>query len=118
VSPSATSLNLNATRWPSANRRRTLIYPTGLTATTFTNQLTDAAIQGIYTASASGTSTGEFVGPVATGQVYVFRTDETNAAPTTPPTPYRYGLLLVVGVPASTTTTSTASLQLQVRMAK
>ncbi len=118
VSPSATSLTLNGARWPSANRRRTLIYPTGLTATTFANQLTDAAIQSVYAASASGTATGEFVGPVNTGQVYVFRTDEASAPPTTPPTPYRYGLLLVVSVPTSTTTTTTAGLQLQVRMAK
>lgn len=116
VSPDATTLNLNATRWPSANRRQTLIYPTGLTNSTFANQLTDAAIQGIYTVAASGAATtGKFVGPVQAGQVYAFRTDERTA---TRATPYRYGLLLVVSVPTSTTTTTTSGLQLQVRMGK
>jgi hypothetical protein len=116
VSPSAASLTLNAMRWPSANRRKTLIYPTGLTPTTFANS-DSTAIKNTF-AAASGTATtgqGQFVGPVAAEQVYVFRTDEATA---TRRTPYRYGLLLVVSVPTSTTTNATAGLQLQVRMAK
>ena len=120
VSPNSATLNAGTTPglspvlWPTNNRRKTLIYPTGLTASTFANQLTDAAIQAIYTASSAGATTGEFVGPVAAGQVYAFRTDEITDATT----PHRYGLLLVVSVPASTATTTTAGLQLQVRMGK
>jgi hypothetical protein len=120
VSPNSATLStgtrpgLSTALWPVSNRRKTLIYPTSLTASTFTNQLTDAAIQATYTASANGATTGEFVGPVAAGQVYAFRTDEITDANT----PHRYGLLLVVSVPSSTATTSTAGLQLQVRMGK
>jgi len=120
VSPNSTTLStspnpgLSTALWPVINRRKTLIYPTGLTTSTFANQLTDAAIQAIYTASASGAATGEFVRLVQTGQVYVFRTDEITDANT----PHRYGLLLVVSVPTSTTTTTTPGLQLQVRMGK
>jgi len=123
VSPNSTTLNtspnpgLSPALWPVINRRKTLIYRTGLTPSTFANQLTDAAIQAIYTASAAGAATGEFVGPVQAEQVYVFRTDEITDT-TTPATPHRYGLLLVVSVPTSTTTTTTPGLQLQVRMGK
>jgi hypothetical protein len=108
---------LSPSRWPIVNRRATLIYLTGLSATAFASQTTDAAIQAVYTAAATAATTGKVVGPVQTGQVYAFRTDEiTDTA--TPATPHRYGLLHVVGVPASTTAVTTAVLQLQVRMGK
>jgi hypothetical protein len=119
ITSPATAPGLSDTRWPSANRRKTLIYPTNLTATTYASQTDDAAIQALYRAAASTATAGQgqFVGPVAAGQVYVFRTDEiTDTA--TPATPYRYGLLLVASIPTSTTATSSAGLQLQVRMAK
>jgi hypothetical protein len=108
----------NTTIWPSANRCATLIYPTNLTDVTFAAQTTDAGIQAVYTAAASSAATtGTTVGPVSTGQVYAFRTDESKAYPGTK-TPYRYGLLRVVSIPTSSTTTTTAGLQLRVRMGK
>jgi hypothetical protein len=110
VSPSLSTLTLNATRWPAANRRATRIYPSTATATTFAGLLTDAAITTTYnTAAANPAASGQRIGPVQAGQVYAFRTDETTP---------RYGVMLIVSVPVSTATTTTTGLQIQVRMAK
>jgi hypothetical protein len=125
VSPDSPTLTtgsipgLSPTRWPTgSNRRATLIYPTGLTVTTYASQADDAAIKATYTAAAAAASTtGKTARITGVGQVFAFRTDESST-PTATTTPYRYGLLLVVSTPSSTTTTSTAGLQLQVRMGK
>ncbi|RYY13881.1 MAG: hypothetical protein EOO36_15120 [Cytophagaceae bacterium] len=112
TNPTSGTFRLDATRWPAANRRDTRIYRTGQTATTFANQTTVANIKGIYDAAASTAtagSLGKSIGPVATGDVYAFKTGEATP---------RYGLLLVVSVPTSTATTNTVGLQLEVRMAK
>lgn len=111
--------NLDSTRWPTANQRKTLIYPTGRDANYFASQVADNDFTTIFNnaqASAATTPaiTGKTTGPVTAGRVYSFRTNEGTI--TTPS--YRYGLLLVVSIPSATTTTATAGLQLQVRMAK
>jgi hypothetical protein len=108
----------NTTMWPTANRRATRIYATGLTASAFASQTDNAVIQGIYNAAVStATTTGQIARIAGAEQVFVFRTDESNTL-TPAATSYRYGLLLVVSIPTSTTTNSSAGLQLRVRMAK
>jgi hypothetical protein len=107
----------NTTIWPTANRRKTLIYrANAITNSAFPGIIAAADIRTAYdnAAAAAGTATGQTVGPVKANDVYAFRTEEAKGA--TPE--YRYGLLLVVSIPSSTTTTSTAGLQLQVRMGK
>lgn len=117
VSPD--TAQLNTTRWPAANRRRTRIYLTGIVTSAFENQADSIAIRNVYATAANGApaTAGQVVGPVAAGQIYAFRTDE-SLPPTATQTPSRYGLLQVVSVPTSTTTTASAGLQLRVRMAK
>ncbi|HET9505105.1 MAG TPA: hypothetical protein VFO93_16295 [Hymenobacter sp.] len=129
VSPSSPTLTtvvnpaqrpgLSASRWPAANRRRTRIFLTGLATSAFENQADSAAIRNIYATAANGApaTAGQVVGPVATGQIYAFRTDESLPLAATQ-RPSRYGLLQVVSIPTSTTTTASAGLQLRVRMAK
>ncbi|RYY13882.1 MAG: hypothetical protein EOO36_15125 [Cytophagaceae bacterium] len=116
VSPDADSsvtFKLNRRRW-SGTRRATRIYryQTNQTQASFANQPADSiSIKNVYngvTAAAAG-SLGKIIGPVATGEVYAFKTGGTTP---------RYGLLLVVSVPTSTATTNTVGLQLEVRMAK
>jgi hypothetical protein len=107
----------NTAIWPTANRRKTLIYrASGITNSAFPGIIAAADIRTAYdnAVSAAGGATGKTVGPVEANQVYAFRTEEVGGS--TPE--YRYGLLLVVSIPTSTTVTSTAGLQLQVRMGK
>ncbi len=117
VSPG--SAQLSTARWPAANRRQTRIYLTGLVASSFENQADSIAIRNVYATAANGAAAtaGRVVGPVATGQIYAFRTDESLPLTSTQ-RPSRYGLLQVVSIPTSTTTATSAGLQLRVRMAK
>ena len=115
VSPDADSsatFKLNRRRW-SGTRRATRIYryQTTQSQANFNNQSADSvAIKNIYNgAAAASGGLGKTVGPVATGEVYAFRTGGTTP---------RYGLMLVVSVPTSTATTNSVGLQLQVHMAK
>lgn len=114
VSPDATpsgAFRLNDQRWPVPNRRLTRIYRSTQTDANFAGLLTDVAIRGAFSTAqaAAGGATGQSIGPVAAGQVYAFRTDETTP---------QYGVILIASVPVSTSTTTTTGLQMQVRMAK
>ena len=115
VAPSAdttqVAFKLNARRWPLANRRKTLIYLTGLPAASYDALTTNDAIVAAYNnAVLSGLNGNGTITPaLAAGQVYAYRADYGSR---------QYGLIRVISTPNNTTAITTVGLQLQVRTAK